>query len=63
MAQPSADIAHMQIVQDSEQPRSQVCPLPPKMDVFHPADDRFLGKIIRCDGIPRQMQRVMPEAR
>ena len=53
----------MQVVQDREEPRSQVCPLPPKVDVFNPAEDRLLNEIIRGGGIVRQMQRVITEAR
>lgn len=58
----SAHAADIQVVQDGEQPRSQVCPLPPKVDVFDPAKDRLLNEIIRARGIVRQMQRITPEA-
>jgi len=37
--------------------------LPPKVDVFNPADDRLLNQIIRGCGIMRQVHRVRPEAR
>jgi|GEM_PF-6210145 len=51
----------MQVVQDGEQPRSQVCSLPPKVDVFNPVEDRLLDEIIRGRGIVRQMPRIAPE--
>ena len=61
VAHRSAHVADMQVVQDGEQPRSQVCPLPPKVDVFNPAEDRLLNEIIRGRGIVRQMPRIAPE--
>lgn len=63
MPRRSADIADIPIAQDREKPRSQVRPLPPKVDVFHPADDRFLGEIIRNGRIACQTQCVLLKAR
>lgn len=63
VAHRSAHAADMQVVQDGEQPRSQVCSLPPKVDVFNPVEDRLLDEIIRGRGIVRQMPRIAPEDR
>jgi hypothetical protein len=57
------DITHKLVVQDREQPRSQVCSWPPQVDVFYRADDRQLNEIICGDGIVGQMQRMALEAR